>query len=499
MEGQSSIVGAASSPVLESGVPGLDALLDGGLRTETACLIVGSPGTGKTTLGNQIAFHHARQGGTTLFATVLAERHERMVNRLRSFDFFDPGQVGTGVHYLSVLDPLERQGLDGVLATLRQEMRERRATLLVVDGLSIIEQLAPSSIAFQRFLQQLQATSSLGGWTTLLLSANDPKLVSSAGQHVDGIVILDLESVGARDLRTIRVIKLRGAQHLLGRHSLDITDRGMEVYPRLESLVGGRFLPPDGPERASLGITGLDAMLGGGLLRSTSTMMLGTPGSGKTLCGIHFIAEGAAQGERGLIATFHEPETILVRTAAKLGRDLAGPIADGTVRVLWLPPLELLADAWAWQLLALIELHRPQRLYIDGLSDIQRMIPNPDRMSVFVPALANELRSRGVTTLMTVELDAYVGADLVAPVPAASATMDTGILLRHVEVGSRIHRLVSVLKSRESPTDSAIREFVVGTRGIEVGEIFAGAVGLLTGASMPAHRVPPSAGGASGR
>jgi circadian clock protein KaiC len=316
---------------------------------------------------------------------------------------------------------------------------------------------------------------------------------------VDGVIILELESVGVRDLRTIRVVKLRGAQHRLGRHSVEITDVGMEVFPRLESLAGGRLLIPEVTERASLGITGLDAMLGGGVLRSTSTMMLGTPGSGKTLCGIHFIAEGAAKGERGMIATFHEPEALLIRTATKMGRDLAGPIEDGIVRVLWRPPLELLADAWAWQLLDDIDRHRPQRLFIDGLSDIQRMIPNPDRMSVFVPALANELRTRGVTTLMTVEIDAYVGSELVAPVPAASATMDTGLLLRHVEVGSRIHRLVSVLKARESQTDSAIREFVVGPHGIEVGEIFAGAAGLLTGAPLPADRVPVSSFGEPGR
>jgi circadian clock protein KaiC len=328
---------------------------------------------------------------------------------------------------------------------------------------------------------------------------HDPAIVSSAGQHVDGVIVLELESVGARDLRTIRVVKLRGAQHRLGRHSVEITDAGMEVFPRLESLVGGQLLVPPVTERASLGISGLDAMLGGGVLRSSSTMMLGTPGSGKTLCGIHFIAEGAARGEHGMIATFHEPAALLSRTAAKLGRDLIGPIDSGLVRVLWRPPLELLADAWAWQLLDDIDRHRPERLFIDGLSDIQRMVPNPDRMSVFVPALTNELRSRGVTTLMTVEIDAYVGSELVAPVPAASATMDTGILLRHVEVGSRIHRLVSVLKARESQTDSAIREFVVGSSGIEVGEIFTGAAGLLTGAPTLTNRVPPVAFGEAGR
>jgi circadian clock protein KaiC len=112
-------------------------------------------------------------------------------------------------------------------------------------------------------------------------------------------------------------------------------------------------------------------------------------------------------------------------------------------------------------------------------------------MSSFVPALANELRLRGVTTLMTVELDAFVGADLVAPVPAASATMDNGIVLRHVELRSRVRRLITVLKARQSRVDPAIREFRIGPAGIEVGEVLDGGAALLTGAPEPVPDAGP--------
>lgn len=471
--------------LVETGVPGLDVILGGGLFRGSVVLVAGAPGTGKTTLGNQIAFNHARRGGTALAMTVLAEGHDALLARLRGFSFFDPALAGARVHYLSLYDTLEHDGLDSVLAALRREARAQKAAILVIDGAALLDYLAPSEVEYARFVETLGATCRMLGCTALLLTGNTPERLRSLGQHADGVLELELDSVGARDVRRLRVVKLRGAEHLLGRHDMTIDGRGLSVFPRLEALAGADRSDVVGPDRLSTGIAGLDRMVGGGLLPATSTMLLGSPGAGKTLLGLHFLAEGAARDEPGLIVTFHEKARMLAETAASVGLDLASPIERGLVRVHWRPPLELSPDEWAWELLAAIDAQRPTRLLIDGLSDIQRMILRPERMNSFVPALANELRLRGVTTLMTVELDAFVGTDLSAPVPAASATMDNGIVLRHVELRSRIRRLITVLKARQSAVDPAIREFRIGPNGIEVGEVLDGAAALLTGAPEP--------------
>jgi circadian clock protein KaiC len=488
--------GMASDPpeltTVKTGVPGLDAVLAGGLIAGSVCLIAGPAGSGKTTLGNQVAFSHAGQGGRAVFVTVLAETHERMLSRLRGFRFFNPDLIGRHLYYVSLLEDLEQGGLDGLLTAIREVVRDQRATLLVIDGGTLIEDLAPSSVEFRRFLQHLQTATAMMGCTTLLLSGHGPTTIGTVGMHTDGIVLLGLEPTGERDRRTIRVVKLRGAEHLTGRHDLSLGAPGMEVYPRLEALGG-----PDRPviesiERLGTGISALDEMLGGGLLRATSTMVLGTPGVGKTLCGLHFIDDGLTHGEPALVATFHENAGLLRQTAANISLDLASPADEGRLRVLWRAPLELSPDAWAWQLFDEVERHQPQRLFLDGLSDIQRLILTPDRVSMFITALTNELRDRGVTTMMTVEIDGFAGADLMVPVPSVSATMDNGILMRHVELGSRVHRLISVLKARQSAAHAEIREFVVGSRGIEVGGIFGGASALLTGtASMETNATPP--------
>lgn len=206
-------------------------------------------------------------------------------------------------------------------------------------------------------------------------------------------------------------------------------------------------------------------MLGGGLMPFSSTMVLGTPGAGKTLLGLSFLAEGAQRGERGLIAGFHETAEDLAKTAQGIGLDLGRHITDGRIVVLWDPPVEISADAWAWRLLAAVDAHRPRRVFVDALTDVQRLLASPTRVSTYVSALVNELRARGATTMMTTEIDSIISERLDLPVPAASATMDNAILMRQVEVRSELHRLVTVLKARQAAIDPAIREFVIDERG----------------------------------
>jgi circadian clock protein KaiC len=181
------------------------------------------------------------------------------------------------------------------------------------------------------------------------------------------------------------------------------------------------------------------------------------------------------------MAGFHETGPDLIATAAGIGLDLRGAVEAGLIRILWDPPLELSADAWAWRLLAEVSEHRPYRVFVDAITDIQRFIASPQRMPTYAAALTNELRARGATALIATEIDAYVDDQLAVPVPAASATMDNGILLRQVELRSSLRRLISVLKVRQMGSDPAIREFVVGDQGIAVSGPFPSSSGLLTG------------------
>ena len=470
-------------PRVETGIIGLDSVLDGGLVSGATCLVLGPPGSGKTTLGNQVAFHHAQGGGHVLFVTVLAESHERMLRRLSTFEFFDRALIGTHLHYLNLLDTLDEEGLDGLLAVVRREIRARAATLLVVDGIALVEELAASRVELRRFVSRLQVATGLAGCTTLLLGGYAYTELPPAATQSDGILVFDAHSVEGREQRTMRVVKFRGAEHLLGRHDFSLTGAGIEVYPRLEALAGRMRVSEETSDRLSLGVEGLDAMYGGGLLPGSSTLILGTPGSGKTIVGLHFLAAGVDRNERGMIATFHENAEELANTPST-SPALARALSDGQVEVFWTAPLEFSPDAWAWELLERVRRHRPTRLFIDGVSDLELNL-STIRMAPFLTAITNELRRCGVTTLGTIEIDAFVSNELSSPVPAISAMVDNGILLRHVEIRSRLRRLVSALKARQTETDPEIREFMIGPSGMEVGLPFQGMAALLTGRAIP--------------
>lgn len=474
---------------MPTGVPGLDDVLGGGLPAGRTCLIAGEPGTGKTTLGNQIAFRHAAAGGSVVIATLLTEPHELMLQNMSGFRFFHPRLTGDRIRYLNLLQPLEEQGLEGVLQGVRQEIREASATLLVVDGAAVVEDMLVSKLDLREIVQRLETQAASLGCTMVIMTGHNPDTIRPLAAHVNGVLLLTNERISARHVRMLEVAKLRGGHHAGGVHEFAITQEGVHVYPRLESLVGQSRPPETQNHRMGTGIKGLDSMIQGGLRPLSSTLVVGTPGAGKTLLGLSYIAEGARNNERGLIVEFHESPESLATTADGIGLDFSRHVDEGHIRILWNPPVEVSVDAWAWHVLSAIDQHRPMRVFIDGIVDIQRHMPDPRRMPSYVSALINEIRARGATAMIAAEIDAYVDPRLAVPIPAISATMDNGILLRQIEIDSEIRRMVSVLKARQISIDPAIREFCVDDSGISVGGPFTGATSLLTGDTTSVTRV----------
>jgi circadian clock protein KaiC len=482
--------GSAARPLARfpTGLPGLDAVLGGGLLAGDAYLVVGAPGTGKTTLGNHLAFAHAAVGGQAVVATLLTETHDRMLGHLQDFAFFDSSLTISHVRHLSLLSVLEDGGLDGLLDGLRAVIREQRATLLVLDGTAAVEDLAASGFAYGRFVRGLQARAAVLGCTTVLLASRLGQELNVPAIQVDGIVELALETVGARDVRWLRVVKLRGGTHLTGRHPFQITGQGVAVAPRLAAALADTVPLALTEDRVPFGVAALDAMLDGGLPARSTTMVLGTPGAGKTILGLHFLAAGAEQGEPGLIATFHEPAPALAATAAGIGLGLAPHLASGRVQVLWRAPLELAPDAWGWEVLRAVARHRPRRFVLDAFTELARLFGTVEQQVAFLTALANELRARDVTSLVTVELDAFAGPSLLPPIPAVSTAMDNGVLLRTAELHSRLVRVISILKTRQSAFDPAIRAFTISDQGLEIGDPLPAETGLLTGVGRAGAR-----------
>ncbi len=301
-----------------TGLPGLDRILEGGLLVSGVYIVQGPPGAGKTILANQICFHHASTGGKALYVTLLAESHSRMFTHLRRMAFFDEGAIPDRVYYIGGYSTLASGGLDALVTLIRGAIQKHKATLLVVDGLVSAQESAPTEREFKKFLHEIQTLTELVACTVILLT-NAERASGFFPEHtmVDGVLHLTDELSELRPLRHIRVLKLRGSAPVRGLHSLRITDNGLEVRPRIETLFPQGTASPnpvaDGAKMA-FGLKELDDMLRGGVRKASITMLLGSSGSGKTLLGTQFLCEGVKQGEPGVYFGFYErPEAILAK------------------------------------------------------------------------------------------------------------------------------------------------------------------------------------------
>jgi len=465
-----------------SNVPGLDAVLKGGFFRGGIYLLVGNPGAGKTILANQFAFNHVAAGGRTLYVTLLAESHARLFSSLEQMEFFDPKQLGNSMSYLSGYQVLEGEKLDGLLKLLRKAVRDHKATLLVIDGLVTAGAVAGSALELKKFIHKLQVLVELVGCTTLILTgARNGESNYAERTMVDGLLELSTHRVGMRTVREVEVLKLRGSDSILGAHSFEITNAGISVHPRTEARLGTRAAPTESRQLLDVGIKSLDEMLAGGLFAGSTTLLLGSPGTGKTLLGLHFISAGAQKKEPGLYFGFFQAPSRIVSQAEHISLNLASCIKRGLIEVLWQPPLEQMADALAEKLIGAVKRRKVRRLFIDGLGGFKESIIYPERLGAFFTALSNELRSLGVTTIVSEETSDLFGPKIEVPVAGISAMVDNIVFLRHVELRSQLRRLLSVIKMRQSGYNSSLREFSISDRGVKVAPTFESAEAILSG------------------
>jgi circadian clock protein KaiC len=481
-------------PRVPTGVRGLDALLGGGLTEGATYLLMGRPGAGKTTLGNQLAFAHVHRGGRAVYMTLLAESHATMLRNLSSMSFFDAGVINDGITYVGAYRALRDDKLRGLLGIVRQVIRDERATLLVIDGASPARAHSESDVALKEFILELQVLGAMTGCTTVLLS-NMTAEDANGPEHtmVDGLIELGFERSHRRTVRTIEVLKLRGSKHLLGRQEMTIGEAGIEVYPRLEDLdEHAAHCPQRTRGIAATGVVHLDEMLGGGLPTGTTSVVLGFTGSGKTTLGAHFLHAGASNGEPGLYFGFYEAPARLLDAAEGIGIPLREHVANGLVSTIWQPPYAKGLDALADAMFADVATRGVRRIVVDGLDGFRQAAIQPERTIRFLTALSNELRALDVTTVITEETAQMSGPGIGMRVEGTSALVDTIIMLEYLNAGSEQRRLISVLKARGVAHATRMREMHLGSAGMVVSadstsadRILSGSAGALTVRGRP--------------
>ena len=471
---------------LATGVPGLDQILGGGLPEFSFNLIVGLPGSGKTTLAHQIMFALATRERPALFFTVFGEPPLKMLRYQQQFSYFDLDKINDAVRYVNLSDDVATGTFEQVLARITQEVEAFSPALVFVDSFRSVmlasRHRSEGPISLQQFIQQLGIL--LSGWnaTTFLIgeysSERDPNPVLTVA---DGLLSLEQNVYRNSMVRKVQVIKMRGQATRPGIHSFRITSAGIEIFPAAVVRIDtGDMTGVSGVlhnrARLSTGVPRLDEMLGGGLPSGYSLLVAGPSGSGKTILATAFLSEGVRRGEPGVIVAFEQtPSRSWIRTLDDL-------ISNGQIGLINTRSLDLSIDEIVQNLSNLIQQMKATRVVIDSLSGFELAVAptfrEDFRESLF--RMVTVLSGLGVTVLMTSELeDRYVDLRF-SPYGSAFLT-DAIIVQRYIEVDSCLKRVMAVVKVRASAHSNEIRQFEITDDGIDIGDPVLDVEGLLGG------------------
>jgi circadian clock protein KaiC len=467
---------------LATGVPGLDEVLGGGLPEFSFNLIAGAPGCGKTTLAHQIMFALATSERPALYFTVLGEPPLKMLRYQQQFDFFDSRKITQSIHFVNLADDASSGDLAKVLARIIAEVQKHAPALVFVDSFRSVvlagKAEGSSYLGLQQFIQQLGVTMTSWQATTFLLGeysdARDPN-PNPVFTVADGLIWLRQSVERNSVVRQMEVTKMRGLPTLPGLHTFRIDAAGIEVFapPALEARPVTQFPPSS---RVAMGVPGLDAMMGGGLPRGYSLLIAGPSGSGKSIMAAAFLAEGARQGETGVIAAFEQ------RANKSRGQIIADLIDNGRIGVVDTRTSTLSVDEISRVLIAEIVRLKASRVVIDSLSGFELVLA-PAFRADFRESLARmvaALARTGATVLMTSELEDRYSELRFSPYGTAFLT-DAIVVQRYVEIDSRLERVMAVVKVRASAHSNELRLFSITDTGIQLGEMLQDREGLLGG------------------
>jgi len=479
---------------LPSGVPGLDAVLGGGLPEYSLNLIAGAPGSGKTTLAHQIMFANATAEVPALYFTILGEPTLKVLRYQRQFTFFDTELAGSAIQFVNLSAEVMERDLEGVLQRIVRETERARPGIVVLDSFrTITGQYGGSgregTFDLDKFVQRLALHLTTWEVTSFLLgeyTAEEQR--NSVFTVADGIIWLSQATDRNSVVRKLQVVKTRGRAPMPGLHTFRITDDGLQIFPRIPEQTRARRSQQR--RRLSTGVRGLDKMIGGGVIAGDAVMLTGPAGSGKSTIATQFIAEGLRKGETGVIAVFEEyPEEYLARADVR-HPEIGEMIQGGKLELIYLRPLDLSVDEALAAILEAVERLGATRIVIDSLSGFEVALAptfrEDFRESLY--RLVGALTATGVTVFMTAEVsEGFPDARFTSE--KVSFITDEIIVQRYVEIEGELRRVMAVIKMRGSDHSHEFRTYEVTAKGVVVGGPLTEYDGIITG--VPSLRAKP--------
>lgn len=475
-----------SRGLAETGVKGLDEVLGGGLLQHRLYLLEGDPGSGKTTIALQFLLAGVRRGERCMFVALSEteeELHATAASHGWSLDGIDILSISptesnlTSDSRYTMYHPSEVELTETTKAVLAEAERIKPSRL-VFDSLAELRLLAENPLRYRRQVLALKQFFARQQCTVLFVidrTGNDAEMQLQSIAH--GVIALERTSseYGAMK-RRLQVIKQRGRGFHGGYHDLKIQRGGLEVFPRLVAAEHGDEYRRE-PVASSL--ASLDALLGGGLSKGTSTLVLGASGTGKSALATQYAVAATGRGEHPAIYLFDESVATFLERSTGLGMELLPLIDSGQLSVRQVDTAALSPGEFAHLVKRAVEQNQSRLIVLDSLNGYLNAMPDERFLMLHLHELLSYLGNKGVTALLLMVQHGIVGNMLQGPVDA-SYLADTVLLLRYFEAAGEVRRAISVIKKRTGRHERTIRELHFDD-GISVGEPLREFQGVLSG------------------
>lgn len=472
---------------LATGSAGLDSILNGGFPANRLYLVEGDPGTGKTTLALKFLLEGAAQGEPVLYVTLsetkeelesVAASHGWSLDGINIYELIPSEEsLKTETQY-TIFHPSELELGETTNAVL-EEVERIQPRRVVFDSLSEMRLLARDALRYRRQILALKQYFAGRRCTVLLL---DDRTGTVGDLQVQSIAhgVVELEHLAldyGAERRRLRIIKLRGSKYRGGYHDFNIETGGVAVYPR---LVAAEHHQEFTREAITSGVPELDTLLGGGLDRGSSTLILGPAGSGKSSIAAQFALTAAERGEHAASFIFDEGLNTYLSRAAGLGKDMKDHVEAGRMSVQQVDPAELSPGEFAHYVRHSVDHDGARVVIIDSLNGYLQAMPDERFLTVQMHELLTYLNQQGVVTILVLAQHGFMGSNMGTPIDV-SYLADTVLMLRFFEAKGAVRRAISAVKKRMGYHENTIREMLMSSDGITVGKPLTDFHGVLTG------------------
>lgn len=451
---------------LATGVRNLDALLHGGIPKGATTIVGGSPGAGKTTLVQQICFHHASPSDRVLYFNTLSEPTAKTLRYMSEFAFFDRAKLTECVEFVDLGIILRTQGIDEVARLVMERLKKVKPAIVVIDSFKVFEDLTTSKEELRKFGYELAVNLMAWETTAFLIGEYGPREAQSSPLFsiVDGLIMIMQRMEAAEQQRFLQIVKMRGTNHSRDEHAFVIGADGVKVYsPRVTIQREDRG--PTGA-RCRTGIARLDDLLGDGIPRGSSVLVAGVAGTGKTMLSLEFVYRGAAMGEKGIVFSFEETVERLRASAQGLGWDLDRELERGMIEIVFIPQPEILIEEHLEMMRERIDAIGARRVAVDSLSVFLHKLRDPQvaREKTFqIASLVQNAQAVGFFAT-----DIPYGTNQISRFGVEETVVDGVILVSSTTEGMERQRYLEVYKLRNTAHLKGRHDMMIGKGGITV-------------------------------